>query len=386
MNLWKLVLKEAWQRRWRLLTSVLTLVLATGLIVVIQSLNSSSRQAIHGYMKNLGANMIVIPAELDLFSYYSADPLRLSTVDMPESHFFRLLGARMAGIEAIDPRLALPVKTAGRRALLTGVLPERMLRPEARGVEDEDPWKALTFLRPDSNSGVLGVELKGISNQGVGSTIRVAGREIKILGFLPPQGTVDDLRIYVHLRSLQNWLERPFSLSEIRVLYTGSGSLEKVASEIEGVLGNTRVVTQRRMAKKQIEIMDSIHRYALMLLGVILVLGWISIGNEMFHNAHERRREIGILMALGATTGTILGIFILKAVFLAVVGGLLGYGIGTLVALVLAPRFLDIHVYPSVSLIPLAVLMALVFSVLSSMAPSWRASRTDPAEILQETW
>jgi len=90
-------------------------------------------------------------------------------------------------------------------------------------------------------------------------------------------------------------------------------------------------------------------------------------------------------MALGATTRTILVIFMLKAVFLALVGGLLGYGIGTLVAVLLAPRLLQIHAYPILSLIPWAVLMAVVFSVLSSMAPSWRASRMDPAEILQET-
>ncbi len=105
----------------------------------------------------------------------------------------------------------------------------------------------------------------------------------------------------------------------------------------------------------------------------------------MFHNAHERRREIGILMALGATTRNILIIFVMKAVFLALVGGLLGYGIGTLVAISFAPKFLHIHVYPSLSLIPLAVLMAVVLSILSSMVPSWRASKMNPGEILQET-
>ena len=120
------------------------------------------------------------------------------------------------------------------------------------------------------------------------------------------------------------------------------------------------------------------------LLAVILVLGYISIGNEMFHNAHERRREIGILTALGATTRTIINIFMMKALFLAMVGGLLGYGIGTLMAFLLAPKFLHTHVYPSLSLIPLAVLMAVVFSILSSIAPSWRASRMDPGKILQE--
>jgi putative ABC transport system permease protein len=385
LNLWKLVIKEAWQRKWRLLVSVLALVLATGLIVTILSLNSSSRQAMHGYLKNLGANMMVIPAGLDLLAYYSADPDMLKVENVPESHFFRLLESEMEGIEGIDPRLTIPVEMDGVRAVLTGILPDKMLRPEVKEVGDQDPWEVLSLLLPDSEGAVLGAELKNTMNARIGSTIEASGKEIKVLGILPQQGTIDDIRIYVHLRYLQKWLQRPFALSEIRLLYTGNITLEKVASNLEGLLENTRVVTHSRMAKKQIRIMDSVNKYALALLGIILVLGCISIGNEIFHNAHERRREIGILTALGATTKTILAIFIMKAVFLALVGGILGYGIGALIALLLAPVFLGIHAYPSLSLIPLAVLVAVVFSVLSSMAPSWRASRMDPAEILQET-
>jgi len=385
LNLWKLVLKEAMQRRLRLLASVFALVLATGLIVVIQSLNSSSRQAVQVYMKNLGANMIVIPAEIDLLAYYSADPERLGIVNMPESHYFRLFEAGIEDIDGIDPRLIMPIEINGTRAVLTGILPDKMLRPKVKEVGEEDPWEILTSLNSDPDGAVLGAELKKVLNSDIGSAMRVSGKELKVVGILPQQGTIDDLRIYVHLRSLQKWFERTFTISEIRVLYTGKRVLKKVASEIEGILGNTRVATQRRMAKKQIEIMDSIQRYALMLLLVILVLGWLSIGNEMFLNAHERRREIGILMALGATTKTILFIFILKAVFLAMIGGLLGYIIGTLVAFLLVLKFFHIHAYPSLVLIPSAILMAVVFSILSSMVPSWRASRMDPAEIFQET-
>jgi putative ABC transport system permease protein len=329
--------------------------------------------------------MIVIPAELDLLAYFSADPGLLSRANIPESHFFRLFEARIEGVEGMDPRLIMPLQIGESRVVLTGVLPDKMLRPKVKEVGEEDPWKVLALLVPNSNGAVLGAELKGILKKEVGSTMTVSDREIKVVGILPQQGTIDDLRMYVHLRSLQKWTERPSSLNEIRILYTGNEVLDKVASGIEGILENTRVVTHRRTAKKQIQTMDSISRYALMLLAVILVLGCISIGNEMFHNAQARRREIGILMALGATTGTILVIFMLKAVFLALVGGMLGYGIGTLVAVLLAPKLLQIHAYPILSLIPWSVLMAVVFSVLSSMVPSWRASRMDPGEILQET-
>ena len=339
----------------------------------------------HGYLKNLGANMIVIPAELDLFAYFSADPGILSRANMPESHFFRLFEARIEGVEGIDPRLIMPLRIGESHIVLTGILPDKMLRPKVKEGGEQDPWKVLTLLAPDSNGAVLGSELKGLLGKEIGSTMRISGREIKVVGILPQQGTIDDLKIYIHLRFLQKWFERPSSLNEIRILYTGNEILNKVASGIEGMLENTRVVTHQKMAKKQIQAMDSISRYALMLLAVILVLGCISIGNEMFHNAQARRREIGILMALGATTRTILVIFMLKAIFLALVGGLLGYGIGTLVAVLLAPRLLEIDVYPILSLIPWSVLMAMVFSVLSSIAPSWRASRMDPGEILQET-
>ena len=384
MTLWKLVVKEAFQRRWRLVASLLALVLATGLIVTVLSLNASSREAMHGYMKNLGANMVVIPAELDLLTYYSADPNHLQSVNLPESHFYRLVERQIPGVEGIAPRLTVPMDIGGVRALLTGILPDRMLRPVVRETGSEDPWGVLNSLTPESNSAVLGAELKGPLSLEVGSAMRVAGENVEVAGILPEQGTVDDIRIYVHLRTLQKWLNRPFSLNEIRILYTGKRAIEKAASEIEGILENTRVVTHSRMARKQIQTMDSVRNYAVALLVVTLFLGAISIGNEMFHNAHERKREIGILTALGATTRTILTLFILKAFFLALAGGLLGYGLGSLVAFLLAPRFLHLQAYPSLSLIPVAVLTAVVLGVLSSAAPSWRASRMDPGEILQE--
>lgn len=384
MNIWNLVYKEALVRKWRLLTSLATLVLAAGLIVVIQTLNTSSREAIRDYMHNLGANMIVVPAAADLLAFYSAEPVNSGSAALPESHYFKLLEARIHGVAALDPRLALPLDVDGKRVILTGVLPDRILRPREGRQGADDPWSLLDELEPQSGRAVLGAELRNLMDKATASGLRMAGADLEVAGVLPRQGTIDDLRIYLHLRFLQRLLDRKFALSEIRILYTGDRDLEQTASGIEGLLGNTRVLTHRRTAGKQIAILESIRGYALVLLVVVLVLGWLGIANEMYHNAHARRREIATLIALGATTGTILEAFLMKAVLLALLGGLLGYGVGTLTAAHLGPALLRIEVSPDLSLIPLAVLAAVLFSALSSLLPAWRASRIEPAEILQE--
>lgn len=66
----------------------------------------------------------------------------------------------------------------------------------------------------------------------------------------------------------------------------------------ENVLNLWKLVTKEAWQRRW-RLLASVLALALALLAVILVLGSISIGNEMFHNAHERRREIGILTALG---------------------------------------------------------------------------------------
>jgi putative ABC transport system permease protein len=104
--------------------------------------------------------------------------------------------------------------------------------------------------------------------------------------------------------------------------------------------------------------------------------------NIMLVAVTERTREIGIRMALGATPADVLMQFLMEAVVLALIGGLLGiaFGIGT--ALVLA----HLALWPPV-ISPFIVLLA--FGVAAAVGiffgyyPAWRASRLDPIEALR---
>jgi putative ABC transport system permease protein len=85
-------------------------------------------------------------------------------------------------------------------------------------------------------------------------------------------------------------------------------------------------------------------RLSLLFLVIIVLVGVASIANYMYANVFERRREIGTLMALGATSSTVLRMFLLKALLLGLAGGIVGYLIGTILSVTLGPA--DAHARP----------------------------------------
>ena len=108
------------------------------------------------------------------------------------------------------------------------------------------------------------------------------------------------------------------------------------------------------------------------------------MANEMYNNVHERRKEIGTLMALGADARQVLWVFLLKALILGGVGGTLGYVLGTLMALILGPIVAGVAVWPVPALFLVAVAVAIVIALLASYLPARQATRLDPCKALQE--
>jgi putative ABC transport system permease protein len=119
-------------------------------------------------------------------------------------------------------------------------------------------------------------------------------------------------------------------------------------------------------------------------LAIVLVVGGLSIGNFMWANVNQRRREIGILRMIGASRGRIVRVLLVKAVVLGLVGGVLGYAIGTAAAVGLGPRVLGLDVRPLAEFLAWSAGLATVVAVLGSLLPAHLASRFDPSANLQE--
>jgi putative ABC transport system permease protein len=115
---------------------------------------------------------------------------------------------------------------------------------------------------------------------------------------------------------------------------------------------------------------------------VSLVVGGIGIMNIMLVSVTERTREIGLRMAVGARTRDILGQFLVEAVTLSLIGGLVGVALGTAAAFTIA-QFAGWRIVLSPEAVLLAVAFALAIGVFFGFYPARKAARLNPVEALR---
>ncbi|MFS8578754.1 MAG: FtsX-like permease family protein, partial [Novibacillus thermophilus] len=116
--------------------------------------------------------------------------------------------------------------------------------------------------------------------------------------------------------------------------------------------------------------------------GISLLVGGIGVMNIMLVSVTERTREIGIRMAVGATRGQIMFQFLVEAMTLTLIGGiigiLLGWGAASLVSLFAGwPSLVSWYVVVG------AVLFSMLIGVIFGLLPANKASRLDPIESLR---
>ena len=116
--------------------------------------------------------------------------------------------------------------------------------------------------------------------------------------------------------------------------------------------------------------------------GVSLLVGGIGIMNIMLVSVVERTREIGVRMAIGATPLDVLAQFVVEALVLSLLGGVLGLAVGALAAAKLSGAFGFVYVFPA-STAGLAVGVSAGIGLLFGIYPALRAARLDPITALR---
>jgi len=404
-NMNTVVFRELKQRKGRLLSGLLAITLGIAVIVAIQSVTAASRQVVAKKLDLLGSNIQILPQGASVDDYYSAD---IDAPTFPEEYVDRITASMLPGIDNLSPKLTRKVKVGENAIVLTGILPmnELAAKPvwQTSGLMGADltltcaPSKGSdsTLTAEDRKAERKVIDALGESEVWAGSlvaqkmslrqgsTLDIQGRSFTVTHVLPETGTVDDNRVFAHLRSVQQLFGVGPQVSNIEIMGCCNEISEGLLGKLRNILPDTRITTIGHIVNTQIETNKLMSKVAMVLLFLIVLVGALSIGNYVWANVEERRKEIGTLIAIGWDRKRIYRLFLQKSVFLGLAGGLLGYLLGTLSAVVLGPYLAGLKIGPVFSYLGWSVLIAVFIALMGSWYPVYRAARLDPAAIMQE--
>jgi putative ABC transport system permease protein len=405
MKLTTIVCREVFERRNQLLTSFLAILLGITVIVSIKNITFYSEKAVARELDALGANILVLPKSASLQDYYRAD---MQGEVLPEEYVTQLATSSLEGLDNVSPKLSQEVSMRGTSCTLTGILPKSEFQSKAA-------WKgAGVFARPasgcgtvgalagsaeapketlvrkrvietlESNEALVGADIASRLGVKDGDKIDVLGKPFTVTAVLPETGTVDDSRIFADLHTVQDLTGKGPVINAIEIIGCCQEISDGLVLKINALLPDAKVVTVAQVVETQIKTNRMMSRLSLVFLSIIILVGGASIANYMYANVFERRREIGTMLALGASSGLILRMFLLKAFLLGLVGGIGGYVLGTILAATLGPRIAGVIVLPMPMLLLWAVLISTAIAVVASLLPARNAARLDPCLTLQE--
>jgi putative ABC transport system permease protein len=229
----------------------------------------------------------------------------------------------------------------------------------------------------------------------IGQLLKIAGRTYRVVGVYDKEGSFLGLfnldnRVVIPLGQFTQSFGSKRSL-QISVKAPSIQELDDTKEEIRGILRKARRVAPGApddFSINQQEMLTNtfngigvvVAAIGFFITGLSLFVGGIGIMNIMFVSVTERTKEIGIRKAIGARRRTILLQFLLEAIALCLLGGI----IGLIIAFPLT--FLVDQILPTsmpFAVVGIALLVSIFVGVVSGLLPAYRAAKLDPVEALR---
>jgi putative ABC transport system permease protein len=159
--------------------------------------------------------------------------------------------------------------------------------------------------------------------------------------------------------------------------------ISSISFQIKTVLPGTDVRTIRRVADTEGRILSRVGTLLWIVTLAALGAAALAVAATSATTVLERRAEIGVMKALGATNSLIAGIFLAEQLLLAVAGGAVGFAIGVILARSLGASVFGTPASPRLILFPVVLGLATIVAFVGSLIPLQRASHFNPAPILR---
>lgn len=231
----------------------------------------------------------------------------------------------------------------------------------------------------------------------IGKFVRLAGVRMRVIGVFERKGSdaesseSEDRQIHIPFTAFKNNFGVAKRSISVRVKIVGAEYIDEARDELTGILRTARkldateendfeINEQQTLREQLAPIKLTIYLIGIFLTALSLLVGGIGVMNIMFVSVKERTKEIGIRKAVGAKMRTILLQFMIEAITICLIGGLIGVVIA--MALIGAISLILPAALP-VSTVVIAFVICVLVGVIFGLAPAWSAAKAEPIAALR---
>ena len=232
---------------------------------------------------------------------------------------------------------------------------------------------------------ILGRRTAQSMNLQVGDALRITGSVFRVVGIYETGSGLEDGAAVVPLREAQALALQPHRVSMLYVKLSDPDKADRLRARIERRFSDLTVSTSAGFVNQE-QLLDMLDGMAMAVAGLAVVLGGITMTNTLFMSVFERTREIGVLRSLGWRRRRVMGMILGEAIFLALLGGLVGSGLGVLSLAAISKSGSVLSVFGgqlTPNLFARALVTVVVLGLVGGTYPAWWASRLLPVEALQ---
>ncbi len=393
----KISLKSLWGNKLTSFLAILGIIIGVGAVITMVAIGSGARNSVMERINSMGTNLLIVrPARAQGRGVRSGSRQTL-TVDDAETIVNSVDNIRKIA-PVVNTRAQLKYYNQNTNTSVCGTTRTYF---SIRNFQLEQ-GRFFTEYESERNSRVVVMgsqtaeDLFGDTDC-VGEIIKVKGMNFRIIGVLQSKGDQGwfnpDDQIIMSYTTAMNQIQGVDYLSEIDIEVTDENTIDRVENVVESLLrkrhrmlpedeSDFHIQNQAEMLETASNVLGTFTILLSGIAGISLLVGGIGIMNIMLVTVTERIREIGIRKSIGAKNRDILSQFLIEAILMSSIGGLLGIGFGCLASYGLA-FYTSLSPEIDAFSIILSISISASVGVFFGFYPAKRAASLDPIEALR---
>jgi putative ABC transport system permease protein len=365
--LWKLLGAS----RGRLAVALIALTSGAAVCSALLNVNLDAERKLTQEFRTLGANVVIAP------------PAGGGEAALANAAVLDRIGAlHLARIVAIAPYLYVAANSGSQPLILAGTWFDQVSKMNSW-------WKlegGAIISRDDREHCLVGVTAARQLGLSPGSSVQLRSGErnlsLTVAGIVTTGGAEDN-QILTNLDSVQTFAGLPGRVSLVQLSVSGTPrEIDEVTRKLSESLPELDVRPVRQIAAAEGTILGKIRGMIFWTIALILVLSMLGVLASMAALAMERRRDVGLMKALGGTVPRIMRLFLAEAGALGAVGGLAGFLLGVVLARWIGERIFGVVISARFEVLPITILLTVGVALAGSF-PLRLLGRVRPAEILR---